>query len=112
VDAHRAIQKIYRRTNQDGRYAPTPAAWPFLIFSWERSRCCGLHIFPVCTGSRNKSFLMAAVNFPHQDSFGLAEGLNLAVAFAAGRNRSANQADQNQSHYEMSEFLHHIILNL
>jgi hypothetical protein len=71
------------------------------------------HIFPLCVlGTAIKGFLMTAVNFPHQDSFGLAEGLNFAVAFAAGINRSANQADQNQNHYKMSEFLHRIILNL
>ena len=54
------------------------------------------HIFSLCVlGAAIKGFLMAAVNFPHQDSFRLGEGLNLAVTFAAGINRSVNQADQN-----------------
>ena len=70
-------------------------------------------VFPLCElGAAIKGFLMAAVNFPHQDSFGLGEGLNLAVAFLSSMNRHGDRADQKQHNYKMSEFLHLTILNL
>jgi hypothetical protein len=63
-------------------------------------------------GAAIKGFLMAAVNLAHQDSFGVIDGLNLAVSFFGCISRSANRADQNQNNYIMSDFFHLTILNL
>jgi len=54
-------------------------------------------IFSLCVlGAAIKSCLVAAVNFPYQDSFSLAKGLNFRIAFPSGINRSSDEADQCQ----------------
>ena len=61
------------------------------------------YIFPLrVLGPAIKGFLMAAVNFAHQDSFGLGKGLNSAVTFRGGINQRGDEADRNQRNENIS----------